>query len=71
MCDVIRKYFFESSTRLNNDSDTNEVIFCKSKRNNVYVVTINDFNDSKIACLSRLMTKRIYGIEDYLSCLYY
>lgn len=51
LCDANRMVLFESSTCLIKDGDTNEVIFFGNRTNNVYVVTISDLDDSKVACL--------------------
>lgn len=36
------------------DGDINEVLFCENRRNNVYFVTTNNFDDSNVACLSAI-----------------
>lgn len=52
LCDANKKVFFESSTCLIKDSDTNEILFYGNRKNNVYVITTNELDDSKVACLS-------------------
>lgn len=54
LSDVNNKVLFESCTCLIKDGDTDEVLFCQNMRSNVYVVTMNDFNDSKVVCLSTI-----------------
>lgn len=52
LCDVNKRVLFESSNCLIKDGDTNEVLFCERRIDNVYVVTTNDLDDFKVAYLS-------------------
>lgn len=45
LCDANKRAFFESSTCLIKVGDTNEVLFCGNRRDNVHIVTTNDLDD--------------------------
>lgn len=52
LCDTNKKVLFESSTFLIKGSDNNEILFYGNRKNNVYVITTNELDDSKVACFS-------------------
>lgn len=54
MYDANKKVLFESFICIMKDGDINEVLFCENRRNNVYFVTTNNFDDSNVACLSAI-----------------